>query len=268
MHIKEIKHSVQAVISTGAYENQREMFELLATLKEGEDPKKAMQELEEFNHSRLDMAVNRAKTDLIEKQYASIRFYEKDGKKYPSVTSILGWSIDWKISEDELQQYGSRGSIVHKIVETYLKGQKWVEPDDLPELKEDIAIVCGGSLGLSWKDCTHKAFFEQHGKDIEVDKIEQEVFNDESLYAGRYDFKGKYKGVEALFDIKTGNTSDFRQLAAYAVCESSIKNLIICPVGATDNKSGYMKPKVCDTIQAEYKAFLKARTKFKSRFGI
>ena len=271
MIIKEIKHSVQAVISTGPYENQREMFEILATLKEGEDVNISMQELEKFNHQRLDLAVNTAKISLIEKQYSSMRFYEKDGKRYPSVTSILGWDVDWRISEDELNQYGSRGTIVHKLIEIYLTTGKWVDPQEVKELKEDIVIVLGGSLGLNWNDCSHKKFFEANEKDIKVDKMEIEVINTEVGYGGRVDAIGTYKGEPAVFDWKTGNTSDFRQLGAYAVAinpEVAIKTLIIAPVGPSDTKQGYSRPKINDAPAGEFKAFVKARSKFKLRFGI
>jgi hypothetical protein len=107
MKITELRHSVQAVISTGSYENQRENFDVLATLQDGDDPEKCMKELEAFNHARLSEAVNKAKCSLIEKLYSTIRFRERNGKKYPSVTSILSWDTDWKISDDELRQYAS-----------------------------------------------------------------------------------------------------------------------------------------------------------------
>ena len=123
-------------------------------------------------------------------------------------------------------------------------------------------------MKLQWSDCSYKKFFEQYKDDIEAVTIEKTVYNDEHRYAGRYDFIGKYKGETALFDLKTGATSDFRQLSAYAACVPGIKNLIICPVGVTDNKCGYMKPKICTTPEAEFKEFLKARNKFSQRFGI
>jgi hypothetical protein len=268
MEIKEIRHSVQAVISTGPYENQREMFEVLATLKSDDNLEDAMRKLEEFNHSRLEMTVNRAKVDLIEKQYQNIRFYEVNGKKYPSVTSILGWNTDWKITEDELAQYGSRGTIVHTLIEKYFKDKKWYEPLELPELENDVSVLMSGSRKLSWKDCSYKEAIENIIKDLELVASEQTVYNDTHLYCGRFDMLCKYKGKLTLMDFKSGTTTDMRQLAAYAVCLNNVEQLVILPVGPTDNKTGFKKPVICTDIQKEFKAFLYARSKFRERFGI
>ena len=68
-------------------------------------------------------------------------------------------------------------------------------------------------------------------------------------------------------DIITGGF-DMRQLVAYAVCLEGIEQVVVLPVGPTDNKCGYKRPVVCDTVQKEYAEFLKTRAKFKQRFGI
>jgi len=91
--------------------------------------------------------------------------------------------------------------------------------------------------------------------------------NDELLYSGRYDIKGKFEGIPAIMDCKSG-AFDMRQLAAYAVCEEGIKRLVVLPIGPTDNKCGYKKPVVCDAIKDEFKGFQRARAKFQLRFGI
>ena len=78
---------------------------------------------------------------------------------------------------------------------------------------------------------------------------------------------GTYEGKKSVIDIKCG-TFDWRQLAAYAMCLEGIEQLVILPVGPTDNKCGYQKPKVNTMIQKEYEEFLKARAKFRRRFGI
>jgi hypothetical protein len=269
MEIKEIRHSVQAVISTGPYENQREMFEVLATLKSDDNLEDAMRKLEEFNHSRLEMTVNNAKTSLIEKQYQNIKFYEVNGKKYPSVTSILGWNTDWRITEDELCQYGARGTIIHTLIEKYFKDKIWYEPTDLPELENEVNTLMSGSKGLTWKTCSYKEAVENIVKDVEVVATEQRVYNDAHLYCGRFDMLCKYKGELTLMDFKSGTTTDMRQLAAYSACLSGIRQLCIVPVGPADkNKCGYKKPIICTDIIKEFKAFLKARNQFHLRFGV
>lgn len=108
---------------------------------------------------------------------------------------------------------------------------------------------------------------EKYRDKIKVEKFQNEVFNDEALYAGRYDILGEFDGVRSIMDIKSGGW-DFRQLAAYAVCVGDIEQLVVIPVKPTDNKCGYVKPVINDTVQKEYEEFLKARAKFKQRFGI
>ena len=266
--VKEISLGIQGVIPVAAYENLRPNYNITIELDETDDMDAVIHKHRAYLKSLFELDANRAKADLIEKQYAVVKFYEKDGKKYPSVTSVLSWDRDWRITEDELRQYASRGTVIHKIIEIYLREKKWVDPEECPELAEEVSIVLGGSLGLSWKDCSYRAFFEKFADDIEVEKLEGEVINDELMYGGRYDILGKFKGKRSIMDWKTGTSSDFRQLAAYAACEKDIEQLVILPVGPTDNKQGYMNPKVCTTVHAEFKAFAKARAKFRLRFGI
>jgi hypothetical protein len=266
---KEISVGISGVIPVASYENLRPSFSATIEVQEGDNEDDVVKAGMKLVNYHFDVMVDKAKVDLIEKQYKNIRFREIDGKKYPSVTSILSWDKEWKISEDELSQYAARGTIVHKLIELYLKDKKWINPIDLkePEIVEAIDILMGGSLGLHWNQCSHEAFFKEFGDDIEIESIEQVVINKEVRYSGRYDIKGKYKGKKAIMDCKTG-AYDLAQLAAYAVCEDKIEQLIVLPVGITTNKSGVMKPIVSDDIEGEFKRFLYAREKFRKRFGI
>jgi hypothetical protein len=268
MKIKEIKASISGAIPIASYENLKPYYEIVADVEEGEDVDAAMKKLRSIVRWHFEQEGNNAKADLIQKQYSGIRFYEKDGKKYPSVTSILGWNVDWKISEDELQQYGSRGTIVHKLVEKFLTDGVWSDPNELPELSNDVATVTAGSLALSWKDCSYEKSIEALKEDLKIIQLEQELYNDENLYAGRSDLVCMYKGKKSILDFKTGTTIDMRQLAAYAACLDGIEQLVIVPVGPTDNKSGIKKPVISTDVTGEFKKFLYARAAFRERFGI
>ena len=268
MKITEIVSSFSAVVPIGSYENLRPGFEIRMDMAEGDNLDEAFKYANGYIKNMLESFANNAKADLIQKQYANIRLYEKDGKKYPSVTSILGWDTDWKITEDELQQYGSRGTIVHKLIELYLTEGKWRDPLEISELENDVAILMGGSKKLSWKDCSYIPAVEAIMSDLKVLKQEAELYNDENLYAGRVDVICLYKGKKTILDFKTGTTTDMRQLAAYSACEEGIESLVIIPVGPTDNKSGVKKPIACTDIVGEFKKFLYARSTFRSRFGI
>ena len=265
--IEEISASLSGVIPVAAYENLRPSYSMTVKPIGEQDPKEIFTIIEKVLHERFELEANRAKTDLIEKQYTNIRFREKNGKKYPSVTSILGWNKQWAVTVDQLKQYAARGTIVEWLILDYLKGGVWPNPIDVLALKEDVAILLGGSCGFSWANCTHEAFMEKYKDKIKIEKTKGVVFNDELLYSGEYDILGEYDGVRSIMDIKSG-TFDMRQLAAYAICEKDIEQLVILPVGPTDNKCGYKKPVICTTIQDEYKKFTEARSKFRLRFGV
>ena len=268
MKIKEITVSLAGVIPIAAYENLRPSYSVTVEPDENESRDKIVQELSAYLHQVFEHESNRGKAELIDKQYSNIRFYERDGKQYPSVTSILGWDKDWRVTQDELRQYASRGTIVGEMVEQYLSTGKWIIPEETPSLAEDVAILLGGSLGLHWKQCSHKEFCDKFAKEIVAETTQTEVFNDQALYAGTLDIFGKYAGKVSVMDVKCGGW-DMRQLAAYAIAfDANIEQLVILPAGPTDNKCGYKKPVVCTTIQKEYEEFLKARAKFKRRFGI
>jgi len=266
MKIKEINVSLSGVIPVAAYENLRPSFSITVEPENGEDRDKIITELRQYLHTIFDNEANRGKAELLDKQYTNIRFYD-NGKKYPSVTSILGWDKDWKITTDELQQYASRGNILEALVTQFLFTGKWIDPHQVPSLREDVAIVMGGSLGFNWDTCSYKLFMQKYGDKIKPEKVQGTVYNDETLYAGTYDILGTFEGKRSIMDIKSGGF-DMRQLAAYAMCLEGIEQLVVLPVGPTDNQCGYKKPVICDTIQNEYREFLKARAKFRQRFGI
>ena len=68
--------------------------------------------------------------------------------------------------------------------------------------------------------------------------------------------------------LKSGQ-GEFKQLAAYAKADGiNVDQLVICPVGKTDNKQGYMAPRVEVNIQKHFEMFLEDRAKFTERFGI
>lgn len=267
MRIKEIHYGLSGVIPTSSYENLRPSFDMTVVPEEGEDATTIFKNLQGYLHQLFEQESNRGKADLIDRQYSNIRFREKDGKKYPSVTSILGWDKDWHITDDELRQYASRGTIMDALVTVFLTTGKWFDPTELQSLREDVSVLMSGGLMLTWEQCSHKAFMATYRKKIEAEAFHGTVFNDEVLYSGEWDILGRYDGVRSIMDIKHGQF-DMRQLAAYAICEKDIEQLVILPVGPTDNKCGYKRPVVCDTIQKEFEEFLKARAKFKQRFGI
>lgn len=267
MKVTKIGVSLSGTIPTASYENLKPGFSIEIEINDNKDVRKAFQHGRKFLHEMMSKEENQAKADYLSRVYANFRWYEADGKRYISVTTVLGIGLDFHMPDQELNQYASRGTVVGHLVETYLAGGGWIDPEKCPKLQEDVEVLVRGNLGLHWSQCSHVEFCEQFGDKITIEKTQGVVINKEALYGGTYDILGTYEDKRSVMDIKSG-TFDMRQLAAYAVCLEGIEQLVVLPVGPTENKCGYKKPVVCTTIQKKYAEFLKARAKFKHRFGI
>lgn len=275
----EVGSEYGGVIAVGDYENKKKKYfeTIYADIAEGEDPKKCLKELRDFLHNSQegDFALlwNKTKAELLQKQTLDIKFREHQSKKWPRVSSIIGWSVNWNMPEHEIAQYGARGHLTHKMIEYYTQNEIWLELKELvekfPELRDDAALMFRGNLGLTLEDLSYKEFFEKYWKDFEIEETEKIIFNEEHFYTGQIDAIGKFQGKKSIIDWKTGGY-EMKQLAAYAKADGieSIEQLVVCPVGKNDNKSGIKKPIICDNIKAEFDKFLKDRREFRERFGI
>lgn len=279
MKITKVKVNLSAVIPTGSYQNYKPMYELEAELGDT-PPHQAMEELREMirrmftqDWTRLR---NKDKTDFLSK----VRFYEKDGKKLPSVTSILSWAdLLYKlrnpeenkfggVEEDELAEYAARGTLVHKSVERWFhdtkagketpKGYKMVT--EFADQVVEHALLSDSKLKV--EDCDWLGFWEKHGTDIELKQAEKVVYGKD--YAGRLDYYGLWKGEPAIFDVKTSSTYTekvklkyAKQMSAYAKGISGVKKptkLVIMPLNPS-NKCGFGAPIVFDYSENLFSSF-------------
>jgi len=189
------------------------------------------------------------------------RTYREQCGNYPSVTSIIHpEGLDF--SPELLKQYASRGTIVHKQVEHYLRTGEVVSAQECG-LDKDYEIVRDGSLKLSIENCRFKEFFKVYGEFIEPRYIEKKLKNKTHRFAGRADIIGKYKGEWAIMDVKTASsyepskmTDYWMQLAAYAHCvKPALKKMVIIPINPTAPK-GYMEPLVETDVEHYFNLFL------------
>lgn len=148
------------------------------------------------------------------------RYYSRDGKLYPSVTSILQFMPKGKFFETWLKDVGhnadiiaqkaaDEGTQVHDAIERYLKGEKivWLNDDGYSNYSMDV-----------WKLILK---FHEFWTTYKPTLIESEIplYSDEYTYAGTCDLVVEINNVKWLLDIKTSNsihTSMDLQLAAYA----------------------------------------------------
>ena len=150
------------------------------------------------------------------KKVDGFRFYDIDGKAYPSVTSVLGIKKKaelqgWreKIGEDvanwEMVRAARRGKATHLLVEEYLKGQtpslRGVLPFDLFKLL--------------------RPYIDQIDN---IHLLETIMYSPKLTIAGQVDCIAEYNGKLSVIDFKTANKERqeswienyFLQTTAYA----------------------------------------------------
>ncbi len=288
----EISASFTGVISTGSYENEKPMYHVKEMYEF--DPEEMWSDLEiqarqkqlhDICYGQFKRQADTAYADKIAKTYKNIRFYDgKDGKKYPSVTSIIGWDKDFHMSAEELAQYASRGTIIDKQVEIYLNTKEWKEPKDIPEIYPDLVIVKKGGLGLELDDVDFIEFYKNYP--FKVISQQTCVLNHEHKYGGRMEIKciiesankGKWDKVDGvqfdaitLLDVKATTALDktyvMKQNTAYSKCDPEIKQIGVIHL-KKDNKQGYAKPVIETNLDKYWTLFLRDRDNFFNRYCI
>jgi len=151
------------------------------------------------------------------KNLDGFRFYNINGKNYPSVTTILNirkseglkaWraNIGEEVANFEMRRAGRRGKSTHTLVENYLKGETPGETSVLP-------------LGLF-------RLMKPYLDNIDnVHLVEKIMYSKKLTLAGQTDCVGEYRGKLSVIDFKTANKEKiedwvdnyFLQCTAYAV---------------------------------------------------
>jgi len=131
------------------------------------------------------------------KRTDGMRFYEVDGKAYPSITTVLGvqpkpgldaWrkNVGEEAAKWEMSRAARRGKTTHTLVEQYLKGETPSTRDVLP-------------LGLF-------ALLKPYLKQIDnVHCLETILYSKKLTVAGQVDCIAEYNGKLSVIDFKTAN---------------------------------------------------------------
>ena len=152
------------------------------------------------------------------KKVDGFRFYDIEGKAYPSITTVLGadpkkkeglkkWrdSIGEEVANWEMMRAANRGKGTHTLIEQYIKGET-------PSIRRVLPL---GLFRLI------KPYVDQ------VDNIhclETIMYSKELTIAGQVDCIGEYNGKLSVIDFKTANKERqeswienyFMQTTAYA----------------------------------------------------
>ena len=271
--------SFSGKINTGSYENMNPGFyleivdELPNTVDYLEKARELMKEMHDECYRQFQEVAQKATIERIEKEYKNIRFYEKDGKKYPSVTSILDvGGVEFHCSTEDLYEYAAQGQINHLRVEAYIKTGKWLNPIEIEACWPHIHTLKTGKLNLAIDACDFPGFLKKYP----INSMENgvKIFNEEHQYAGTPDFYGTplFKDAECLptiFDVKRSisKVKNFCQMAAYAKCRTEIQQMGIVPLN-DDTEQKFSKPLMSKDIDGYFEMFLNKRREFRKRYGI
>jgi len=212
----------------------------------------------DLNKSKLPVTVG--------KKIDGFRFYEIDGKAYPSVTTVLGiqkkqdlqqWrdKIGEKVADWEMGRAARRGKATHTLVEQYIKGETPSERGVLP-------------LGLFR---LLKPYVDQIDN---VHLLETIMYSPKLTIAGQVDCVAEYNGKLSVIDFKTANSERkeswienyFMQCSAYAQMYEELFNKeieqVVVLLAAEDGsvaahikeKKDYM-PKLIESIDGFYKYY-------------
>ena len=158
------------------------------------------------------------------------RHYDIESEKLPSVTTILSATqpaekkaklAEWqqKVGKDKADsirdQAAERGTIMHRILEGYLTGQRHL---DLTDLGQQAGVMAKNI----WETDLRDGMDEVWGTEVTVYYP--------GLYAGATDLVGVYNGAQIIGDFKQTNKPKrrewigdyFIQLAAYAMAHNYV----------------------------------------------
>ena len=176
------------------------------------------------------------------------RFYNIDGKNYPSVTSILGikkkegleqWrkNVGEAAAEWEMARAARRGKAVHTLIEQYLKGET-------PAIRDVLPL---GMFKLM------KPYLDQINN---IHCLEKIMYSHKLTLAGQVDCIAEYNGKLSVIDFKTANKERidswnhnyYMQCTAYAIMYEElfgtpIEQIVILQSGEDGSCNAFIKDK-------------------------
>ena len=196
------------------------------------------------------------------KRIDGMRFYEVDGKAFPSITTVLGaipkpGLIAWRknVGEEaakwEMNRAARRGSATHTLVEQYLKGET-------PSIRDVLPL---GMFRLL------KPYLDQIDN---IHALEQIMYSNKLTIAGQVDCIAEYNGKLSVIDFKTANKerndawnkSYYMQCTAYAhmyeaIFGQKIEQIVIIMGGEDGSSKVFVKETkdYMDDLKEEIKYF-------------
>ena len=202
------------------------------------------------------------------KRIDGFRFYQIDGKNYPSITTVLGvqkkeglekWrkAVGEEAAKWEMGRAARRGKATHTLVEQYIKGET-------PSIRDVLPL---GLFRLM------KPYIDQ----IDNVQLSEEIMYSHKLtIAGQVDCIADYNGKLSVIDFKTANKERkedwienyYIQTCAYATMYEElfgkrIEQLVILMAGEDGTMRSFIRdkkdfePKLEESIKYFYKYYEK-----------
>ena len=174
------------------------------------------------------------------------RFYDIDGKNYPSVTSVLSlrktegltkWreSIGEKVANFEMRRCANRGKSLHTLVEQYLN-------NETPSIRDVLPL---GLFKLM------KPYLDQINN---IRLVEEIMYSKNLTLAGQVDCVAEYNGKLSVIDFKTANKERieewvdnyFLQCTAYSMMyaetyNESIEQIVVLMAAEDGSMKAFVK---------------------------
>ena len=276
-------------ISTGQYENSSpffsasEVFEIEDTLVPASQDEKTGEITESIHIDVLDLIAKRQQAlqaictgnfeaEVIKARIAKIQADRKDFRIIdgrPSVTTVLNYDSDFRVSEEDLKQYAAQGTIIHAQVAEFIKSGEWKPPEKVEGIGAELFIIKKGNLNLPLEGWDFPSFVKKYKLENMVNG--QRLINQAHSYCGEFDFICTVDGKRTLCDVKRTVDKDknFRQIAAYANMDGmeKVEQMMIVPLNDKTDQ-GFSKPVVNENIERYFDLFLFKRTEFRKVYGI
>ena len=192
------------------------------------------------------------------------RFYQVDGKNYPSITTILSiqkkegleqWrkNVGEAAAKWEMARAARRGKAVHTLIEQYLKGET-------PAIRDVLPL---GMFKLM------KPYLDQINN---IHCLEKIMYSHKLTLAGQVDCIAEYNGKLSVIDFKTANKeridswneSYYLQCTAYAIMYEElfgtpIDQIVILQAGEDGSCHSFVKQKkdYLSQLEKDIKSFYK-----------
>ena len=235
-------------------------------------------ELQGICYKSFEAEALKAKIIKVQEDLKNFRFYECDGEKFPSVTSINNYDKEFHVVDEDLKVYCAQGNIIDAEIRNFVKTGVYKQSSELLECTADRFILKSRALAsgkrLSLDGWNFQGFLEKY-LITDLKSIEEPVFNKKYRYAGTPDLIGIFNGSKTLVSIKRtkSETDNLIQESAYANCEGleDVKQMMVVEMKSEDdggNKCGYSKPIISTEIAKYFELFLRKRSDFLKIYGI